>query len=57
MASVESIQVGGVEARDVQVAVFDLPHGSRVVGLLGNTFLSRFHVQLDPAQGVLRLGQ
>ncbi len=57
VASVESIQVGGVEARDVQVVVFDLPRGSQVAGLLGNTFLSRFHVQLDPVQGVLMLGE
>ncbi|HYB73967.1 MAG TPA: retroviral-like aspartic protease family protein [Candidatus Sulfotelmatobacter sp.] len=57
VASVESIQVGGVEARDVQVAVFDLPHGGQVVGLLGNSFLSRFQVQLDPVQGLLMLSQ
>ncbi len=57
VANLESIQVGGVEARDVQVVVLDLPRGSQVVGLLGNTFLSRFHVQLDPAQGTLTLGQ
>ncbi len=57
VANVESIQVGGLEARDVQVVVFDLPGGSQVVGLLGNSFLSRFHVQLDPAQGILTLDQ
>jgi len=56
VSSVESIEVGGAEARNVQVAVLDLPGGSQVVGLLGNTFLSRFRVQLDPAQGVLTLG-
>ncbi len=55
VASVESINLGNLEARDVQVLVFDLPSGSRVDGLLGNSFLSRFHVQLDPAQGVLVL--
>ncbi len=55
VASVESIHLGNVEARDVQVLVFDLPSGSRVDGLLGNSFLSRFHVQLDPVQGVLVL--
>lgn len=55
VAIVESIQVGGLEARNVRVAVFDLPGGSQVAGLLGNTFLSRFHVQLDPAQAVLTL--
>ncbi len=57
VANVESIQVGGIEARDVQVVVFDLPRGSQVVGLLGNSFLSRFHVQVDPAQGILTLSQ
>ncbi len=57
VATVETIQVGGVEARDVHVAVFDLPHPSQVVGLLGNSFLSRFQVQLDPAQGLLMLSQ
>jgi clan AA aspartic protease (TIGR02281 family) len=55
VASVESIHLGNVEARDVQVLVFDLPSGSGAEGLLGNTFLSRFHVQLDPVQGVLVL--
>jgi clan AA aspartic protease (TIGR02281 family) len=55
VASVESINLGNLEARDVQVLVFDLPSGSRVDGLLGYTFLSRFHVQLDPVQGVLVL--
>ncbi|MFI5342182.1 MAG: aspartyl protease family protein [Candidatus Methylomirabilales bacterium] len=55
VASVESIQVGGVEVRDVRVAVVDLGGGSQVAGLLGNTFLSRFHMQLNPVQGVLTL--
>lgn len=57
LATLESIQVGGAEARDVQVTIFDLPQSGQVAGLLGNTFLSRFHVQLDSAQGVLVLSQ
>ena len=57
VATLESVQVGGLEARDVPVAVFDLPHSSQVAGLLGNSFLSRFQVQLDPTQGLLMLGQ
>ena len=57
VASVESIQVGGAEARNVPVAVLDLPGGSQVAGLLGDTYLSRFHVQLDLMQGVLMLSQ
>ncbi len=31
--------------------------GSQVAGLLGNTLFSRFHVQLDPVQEILMLGQ
>lgn len=58
VTAVETIQVGGLEARDVSAAVFDLPHASRVVvGLLGNSFLSRFQVQLDPVQGLLMLSR
>jgi len=57
VATVESIQIGGMEARDVYVAVFDLPHANQAVGLLGNSFLSRFQVQLDPGQGLLMLSQ
>jgi clan AA aspartic protease (TIGR02281 family) len=57
IVSVESIQVGGLEARDVQVAILDLPGAGQVVGLLGNTFLSRFRVQLDAAQSLLTLSQ
>ena len=57
IGSVASIEVSGAEARDVQVAIFDLPQAGQVVGLLGNTFLSRFQVQLDAARGVLVLGR
>ncbi len=57
VSTVESIQVGGVEARDVQVVVHDLPRLGQVVGLLGNSFLSRFHVQLDPVNNLLMLSQ
>jgi clan AA aspartic protease (TIGR02281 family) len=56
VGTLESIQIGGLEARDVPVAVIDLPRVGLVVGLLGNTFLSRFQVQLDPVQGTLMLG-
>ena len=57
VAVVESLQIGGVEARDVQVVVHDLPRGAAGVGLLGLSFLSRFSVRLDPDQGLLMLGQ
>jgi aspartyl protease family protein len=55
LATVDSIQVGGAEARDVRVVVLDLPEGQQLTGLLGNTFLSRFRVQLDAANAVLTL--
>ncbi len=57
VGSVESIRIGSAEAQDVRVAVLDLPWGSQITGLLGNSFLSRFHVQLDATQGVLTLSQ
>jgi clan AA aspartic protease (TIGR02281 family) len=57
MANVESLQVGGLEARDVQVVVHDLPRGALGVGLLGLSFLNRFQVRLDPDQGLLMLSQ
>jgi clan AA aspartic protease (TIGR02281 family) len=57
VAVLESLQIGGVEARDVQVVVHDLPRGAAGVGLLGLSFLSRFSVRLDPDQGLLMLGQ
>lgn len=55
LATLDSIQVGGAEARDVRVVVLDLPKGPQLTGLLGNTFLSRFRVQLDAANAVLTL--
>ena len=57
MGTVESLQIGSIEARDVQVVVHDLPRGAVGVGLLGLSFLNRFQVRLDPDQGLLMLGQ
>ena len=53
LVSLSSLRVGHVEAEDV-IAVIH-PLGSSMDGILGNTFLARFMVTLDPAQGVLRL--
>jgi tetratricopeptide (TPR) repeat protein len=45
----DSIRVGKAEALGVTVAVHrDNPFGNRVDGLLGMSFLSRFHVTLSP---------
>jgi len=53
LVSIASLRVGEVEAEDVIAVVH--PLGSSMDGILGNTFLARFMVTLDPAQGVLRL--
>ena len=53
LVSIPSLRVGDVEAEDVIAVVH--PLGASMDGILGNTFLARFMVTLDPAQGVLRL--
>ena len=53
VVKIPSLRVGDVEARDV-VAVIH-PVGPSMDGILGNTFLSRFTVTLDPERGLLRL--
>jgi clan AA aspartic protease (TIGR02281 family) len=53
LVSIPTLRVGDVEAEDVIAVVH--PLGTSMDGILGNTFLARFLVTLDPAQGVLRL--
>lgn len=53
--TIRSIRVGEVEAEDVPAVVHVTAAG--IDGILGNTFLSRYQVTLDPEQGVLRLRQ
>jgi len=48
-----SVRVGGAEAEDVTAVVH--PIGPGIHGLLGNSFLARFTVTLDPQEGVLHL--
>jgi len=48
-----SVRVGSAEAEDVTAVVHPINPG--VHGLLGNSFLGRFTVTLDPQQGVLHL--
>lgn len=53
------MEVGGMEVKDVTVAVHDSPifdpHLSGPPGLLGRDFLSHFHVQVDFKEGFLLL--
>jgi clan AA aspartic protease (TIGR02281 family) len=48
-----SVRVGTAEAEDVTAVVH--PIGPGIHGLLGNSFLARFTVTLDPQEGVLHL--
>ena len=48
-----SVRVGGAEAEDVTAVIH--PVGPGIHGLLGNSFLARFTVTLDPQEGVLHL--
>jgi clan AA aspartic protease (TIGR02281 family) len=53
VVTIPSLRVGDVEAQDVIAVVH--PVGPSMDGILGNTFLSRFTVTLDPERGLLRL--
>jgi clan AA aspartic protease (TIGR02281 family) len=53
LVRIPSVRVGEVEATDVVAVIMDtgLPYD----GILGNTFLARYTVQLDPRRGVMSL--
>ena len=55
----DSIEVGGMEVKDVTAAVYDVkgfdPFLPGPRGLLGRNFLRYFHVQIDLKEGFLRL--
>jgi clan AA aspartic protease (TIGR02281 family) len=53
VVTIPSLRVGDVEAQDVMAVVHEV--GPSMDGILGNTFLSRFTVTLDPERGLLRL--
>jgi clan AA aspartic protease (TIGR02281 family) len=52
-ASISSLRVGGAEVRNAEVIVHT--PGGDLDGILGNTFLSRWDVALDPDRRLLRL--
>jgi hypothetical protein len=49
----KSIRVGEAEVENVDVLIHNLP--SNAAGLLGNSFLNKFRVVLDSAQGKMTL--
>ena len=58
LVQLESVNVGGAEAREVRAVVLDIPQLPRdVAGLLGLSFLGRFKVSIDVENGQMVLGQ
>jgi len=55
LASLESINVGGVEIRDLTAAIHDIAPNSQVAGLLGLNFLSNFRMDIDTQKSLLHL--
>ena len=55
LANLESINVGGVEIRDLTAAIHDIAPNSQVAGLLGLNFLSNFRMDIDTQKGVIHL--
>jgi len=52
-ATLTSLRVGGAEVRNAEVIVH--PPGGELDGILGNTFLNRWDIALDPDRRLLRL--
>ena len=52
-ASVRALRVGGAELRDLDVIVH--APGGEIDGILGNSFLSRWDVSIDPDRRILRV--
>jgi aspartyl protease family protein len=55
LATVRSMEVGGMELKEVTVAVHDVFPDTEVAGLLGLNFLSNFRLDIDSQSGLLNL--
>ena len=55
LASVHSIEIGGLELKDLTVAVHDVFPDPGIAGLLGLNFLSQFRLDIDSKNDVLHL--
>jgi aspartyl protease family protein len=55
MTSLESINVGGVEMKNLAAVIHDALPNSQVAGLLGLNFLSNFRMDIDIQKGLLHL--
>lgn len=55
LITLEAVEVLGLRVPDVKVACHDLPHGSRVAGLLGLSFLREADLLIRFKDGELQL--
>jgi len=55
LTSLESINVGGVEMKNLTAVIHDVLPNSQVAGLLGLNFLSNFRMDIDTQKGLLHL--
>ena len=55
LTSLESINVGGVEMKNLTAVIHDVVPSSQVAGLLGLNFLSNFRMDIDTQKGLLHL--
>ncbi len=55
LTSLESINVGGVEMKNLAAVIHDVLPNSQVAGLLGLNFLSNFRIDIDTQKGLLHL--
>ena len=55
IANIESISIGGLEIRNLAIAIHDAVPDPQVAGLLGLNFLSNFKMDIDTQKGMLHL--
>lgn len=55
LVSLKSIEIGGLELKNVTVAVHDIFPDAAITGLLGQNVISQFRVDIDNKNGVLYL--
>jgi len=55
IANMESISIGGLEIRNIPIAIHDAVPDPQVAGLLGLNFLSNFKMDIDTQKGMLHL--
>jgi len=55
LTSLESINVGGMEMKNLTAVIHDAVPNSQIAGLLGLNFLSNFRMDIDTQKGLLHL--